>query len=53
MKRDLNVTYKTAWYLCHRIREAMREGGVSGGTVEMDETYIAVATTSAATLTTT
>jgi len=23
MKRDLNVSYKTAWYLCHRIREAM------------------------------
>jgi hypothetical protein len=41
MKRDLNVTYKTAWYLCHRIREAMEsEGGLFGGRVEMDETYI-------------
>lgn len=42
MKRVLGVSYKTAWYLCHRIRAAMR--GVSkpmlDGTVEMDETYV-------------
>ena len=25
MKRTLNVAYKTAWYLCHRIRKAMNE----------------------------
>ncbi len=41
MKRDLGVTYKTAWFLCHRIREAMQsEGGIFGGTVEIDETYV-------------
>ena len=34
--------YKTAWYLCHRIRSAMVESqrGKLDGTVEMDETYI-------------
>ncbi|PWU12127.1 MAG: hypothetical protein C5B51_01220 [Terriglobia bacterium] len=41
MERDVEVTYKTAWYLCHRIREAMEnENGVFGGTVEMDETFM-------------
>ena len=45
MKRTLNVSYKTAWYLCHRIRAAMGEanpmplGGVTG-IVEADETFI-------------
>ena len=38
-------TYKTAWFLSHRIREAMRDGqlapmGGSGKVVEVDETYI-------------
>jgi len=35
-------SYKTAWYLCHRIRAAMKEVDQSmlDGTVEMDETYI-------------
>ena len=35
-------SYKTAWYLCHRIRAAMREVDYPalGGTVEVDETYI-------------
>ena len=28
MERDLGVSYKTAWYLCHRIRKAMDENGV-------------------------
>jgi transposase-like protein len=34
--------YKTAWYLCHRIRSAMVEARREklDGTVEMDETYI-------------
>ncbi len=27
MERMLGVTYKTAWFLCHRIREAMDRGG--------------------------
>jgi len=46
LHRLLGVTYKTAWFLAHRIREAMRSGDLalpfgSGGTeVEVDETYI-------------
>lgn len=43
MKRTIGVSYKTAWYLCHRIRAAMREVGerpMLDGTVEMDETYV-------------
>lgn len=45
LHRVLEVTYKTAWFLAHRIREAMREGGLEpfgqdGGAVEVDETYI-------------
>jgi transposase-like protein len=43
--RTLGVTYKTAWFMTHRIREAMTAGslapfGQGGGTVEVDETYI-------------
>ena len=43
--RTLEVTYKTAWFLAHRIREAMRSGdlapfGGEGSTVEIDETFI-------------
>jgi transposase-like protein len=35
-------SYKTAWYLCHRIRAAMSEAErpMLDGTVEMDETYV-------------
>lgn len=42
MKRTLNVSYKTAWYLCHRIRAAMAEANPSllKGIVEADETYV-------------
>src|SRR5689334_17488560 len=45
LHRILEVTYKTAWFLAHRIREAMRSGdltplGGEGGVVEVDETYI-------------
>jgi transposase-like protein len=42
MKRMLNVTYKTAWYLCHRIRAAMKDGFVRplSGFVEVDETFV-------------
>ena len=41
----LGVTYKTAWFMSHRIREAMRDGtlaplGGAGKIVEADETYI-------------
>jgi len=43
--RTLEVTYKTAWFMTHRIREAMRTGafsplGGSGQVIEADETYI-------------
>jgi hypothetical protein len=43
--RTLGVTVKTAWFLAHRIREAMRCGDLSlmggdGGVVEVDETFI-------------
>jgi hypothetical protein len=41
VERDLDVSYKTAWYLCHRLRETMRsEQSVFDGNVEMAETYI-------------
>jgi len=42
MHRNLDITYKSAWYMCHRIREAMREKGFDllSGTIEADETYI-------------
>jgi hypothetical protein len=43
----LGVTYKTAWFMCHRIREAMTEDDASSGplggerkTVEAEKTYI-------------
>src|ERR1700749_613248 len=43
LHRTLKVTYKTAWFMMHRIREAMRTGGLGpmggpGKTVEIDET---------------
>jgi transposase-like protein len=43
IQRSLGVSYKTAWYLCHRIRAAMLEVAPPklGGTVEIDETYVA------------
>ena len=46
LSRMLGVTYKTAWFLCHRIREAMDGAaptGPLGGpdtVVEADETYV-------------
>lgn len=42
IRRTLGISYKTAWYLCHRIRAAMGEadGGLLGGKIEVDETYI-------------
>ena len=45
LHRTLGVTYKTAWFMSHRIREAMRDPkpgklGGDGGTFELDETYI-------------
>ena len=42
LKRTLAVSYKTSWYLCHRIRAAMKEVNAVplDGIVEVDETYI-------------
>lgn len=40
--RALGVTQKTAWFMCHRIRKALEEGGFDkfDGTTEADATYI-------------
>ncbi len=48
LSRLLEIQYNSAWFLSHRIREAMRSGDLtpfgSGGTpVEVDETYLASA----------
>lgn len=43
LHRTLDITYKSAWFMAHRIREAMRDKGVLmpfSGTVEADETYV-------------
>ncbi len=46
ISRMLGISYKSTWFMCHRIREAMREGkfpgplGGEGKIVEADETYI-------------
>lgn len=47
LHRMLGVTYKTAWFMAHRIREAMKDDVASSGpiggegkTIEADETYI-------------
>lgn len=42
LQRTLGVTYKTAWYLGHRIRSAMEEDSPVplAGIVEVDETYV-------------
>jgi transposase-like protein len=45
LSRMLGITVKTAWFLSHRIREAMRSGdltpfGAEGGRVEADETFL-------------
>lgn len=42
--RSLGISYKTAWFMMHRLREAMRQGGLTpmggeGQVVEADETY--------------
>ncbi|MGF1610713.1 MAG: IS1595 family transposase [Kiloniellales bacterium] len=46
LHRTLGITYKSAWFMAHRIREAMRPGndfgplGGSNKVVEADETYV-------------
>ena len=57
LHRVLEVTLKTAWFLSHRIREAMRDGnlgpmGGAGKTVEADETYFGKKSGPAPTMTT-
>ena len=44
LHRTLGIRYQSAWFMCHRIREAMRAGGLTplggaGKVVEVDETY--------------
>ena len=44
LHRALRLDYKSSWFMCHRIREAMRAGGLGplgggGQIVEADETY--------------
>jgi len=43
LHRNLGLSYKGAWFMAHRLRWAMRDGGVAEmlhGTVEIDETYV-------------
>jgi transposase-like protein len=45
LHRTLGITLKSAWFLAHRLREAMAQGalnpfGLGGGAVESDETYM-------------
>ena len=45
LHRTLGVTLKTAWFMAHRLREAMAQGslnpfGTGGGAVESDETFL-------------
>jgi len=45
ISRDLKVTQKSAWFMLHRIRLALKNGsweklGLTGGPVEVDETFI-------------
>jgi transposase-like protein len=45
LHRTLGITYRSSWFMAHRIREAMRAGGLApmggeGSIVEIDESYI-------------
>jgi transposase-like protein len=47
LERELNISYKAAWFMCHRVRYAMTQpalagkiGGGENAVVEADETYI-------------
>jgi len=47
LHRTLEITYKSAWFMAHRLREAMKSGddtlfGQGGGVVEVDETFIGI-----------
>ena len=40
LHRDLGITQKSAWFMAHRLREALKSGGtLFSGPVEVDETY--------------
>ena len=44
----LKLTHKTAWFMCHRLREALGDGhftvqlGGEGKMVEIDETFVSI-----------
>ena len=43
LHRQLEITYKSAWFMCHRVREAMAGNGaveLLSGTIEADETFL-------------
>jgi transposase-like protein len=47
LSRELNISYKSAWFMCHRVREAMLQeplrgmlGGGEYAVVELDETFL-------------
>jgi len=46
LQRELGISYQAAWFMCHRVREAMKEEpiasmlGSGGGIVEIDETFV-------------
>ncbi len=46
LHRLLDITYKSAWFMCHRIREATKRDGfpLLTGVVEADETYLGART---------
>lgn len=43
LHRQLKITYRAAWFMCHRVREAMADGdplAPLSGTIEADETFV-------------
>ncbi len=43
LHRSLDITYKSAWFMCHRVRKAMSGNGavrLMSGIIEADETYL-------------
>ena len=40
LKRELGVGYQTAWYLCHRIREAMEQSTPAVGVTSEAEAWL-------------
>ena len=49
ISRQLGISYKTAWFLCHRIRQLLADDDSTlKGIVEVDETYWSDSTRSSA-----